>query len=151
MLSVFPDTSFLFALYQARTQSAAAARIFAALTEPLPVTVLLLFEFENAARVAAWLNTQEKRKGLPPQMVQTILARLDSDLDDGVLDIVPCDFGAIISLARKMSNARTWRGGHRPFDLLHVATAKYLNARRFLSFNVVQRRLAVAEGLKVAP
>ena len=151
MLSVYPDTSFLFSLYLPRPSSTAAAGAFAALDGALPVTTLLLYEFENAARFAAWMNTRDKHKGFPAQVAQTALSRLDSDLDNGVLEIVPCDFAAVIDLARKLSNARTWRGGHRSFDLLHVAASRCLKAKRFLSFDSAQRQLAEAEGLKVGP
>jgi predicted nucleic acid-binding protein len=151
MVSVYPDTSFLLSLYLQRASSPAAAKAFGALDGALPVTTLLLYEFENAARFAAWLNAQDKHKGIPIQMAQVALARLDADVDGGVLEIVPCDFPAVIELARKLSNARTWRGGYRSLDLLHVATSRHLKAKRFLSFDADQRKLAEAEGLKVGP
>ena len=151
MVSVYPDTSFLLSLYLPRPSSAAAASIFASLDGALPVTTLLLYEFENAARFGAWLNKQDKHKGISTQMAQTALARLDADIDDGVLEVVPCDFIAVIDLARKVSNIRTWRGGCRSFDLLHVATSRHLKARRFLTFDAAQRQLAEAEGLTVGP
>jgi len=151
MSSVYPDTSFLFSLYLPRPSSAAAARTFAGLDGALPVTTLLLYEIENAARFAAWMNARDKHQGIPIQMAQTALARLDADLENGAVEIVPCDFLAVIDLARKLSNARTWSGGHRSFDLLHVATSRHLKAKRFLSFDAAQRRLAEAEGLKVGP
>lgn len=151
MLNVYPDTSFLFSLYLPRTSSEAAANTFAALERALPVTTLLLYEFENAVRLAARMNAQDKHKGFSTQVAQVALARLEADLDDGVLEVVPCDFATVIHLARKLSNTRTWRGGHRSFDLLHIATSRHLKAKRFLSFDVAQRRLAEAEGLKVGP
>jgi len=151
MLSVYPDTSFLFSLYLPRPSSAAAAGIFAALDGALPVTTLLLYEFENAARLAAWMNARDRHKGFPPQAAQTALSRLDADLDNGALEIIPCDFATVIDLARRLSNARTWRGGHRSFDLLHIASARHLRAKRFLSFDAAQRQLAEADGLKVGP
>jgi len=151
MLSAYPDTSFLFSLYLPRPSSAAAAAAFADLDGPLPVTTLLLYEFENAARLAAWMYVQDRHKGFPAEMAQTALARLDADLDTGVLEIIPCDFITVIDSARRLSNARTWRGGHRSFDILHIATACHLKARRFLSFDASQRQLAEAEGLAVGP
>jgi hypothetical protein len=42
-------------------------------------------------------------------------------------------------------------GGHRSFDVLHVATALHLGARDFLTFDANQRKLAAAEKLKVKP
>jgi predicted nucleic acid-binding protein len=151
MVRAYPDTSFLCSLYLPRPSSAAAAHTFAALEGPLPVTTLLLYEFENAARLAAWMNARDKHKGFATQVAQTALARLEADIDQGVLEIVPCDLGAIVNAARKLSNARTWRGGHRSFDLLHIAAAGYLKAKRFLSFDVAQRKLAEAVGLRIGP
>jgi predicted nucleic acid-binding protein len=151
MLSVYPDTSFLFSLYLQRPSSVAAATAFASLAGALPVTTLLLYEFENAARHAAWMHRQDKRKGFSTQVAQTALSRLDADLDDGVLEIIPCDFGTVIELARKLSNSRSWRGGHRSFDLLHIAASQHLKAKRFLSFDTSQRKLAESEGMAVGP
>jgi predicted nucleic acid-binding protein len=151
MPAVYPDTSFLFSLYLPRPSSAAAARTFAALDGPLPVTTVLLYEFENAARLAAWMNAQDKHKGFTTQVAQIALAHLEADLDDGVIEVIPCDLATIFSLARKLSNARTWRGGHRSFDLLHIAAARHLKAKRFLTFDAAQRKLAEAEGFAVGP
>ena len=151
MLSEYPDTSFLFSLYLPRPSSPEAARTFAAIKGALPVTELLLYEFENAARVAAWLNSKDKLKGFPAQVAQTALARLEADLDEGVLEVVPCDVAAVVRDARKLSNSHTWRGGHRSFDLLHIAAARRLKARRFLTFDGNQRKLAEAVGLKLGP
>lgn len=151
MLPAFPDTSFLGSLYLPRPSSQEAASVFAALSGPLPVTTLLLYEFENAVRLAAWLHQQDKSKGFSMQMAQTALARLEGDVDDGALEIIPCDIAVVVATARNLSNARTWRTGCRSFDLLHVAAALHLKAKRFLSFDAAQRALASAEGLIVGP
>lgn len=151
MLSAYPDSSFLFSLYLPRPSSAVAAAAFAALDGPLPVTTLLLYEFENAARFAAWLNAQDRRKGFSVHVAQTALARFEADIETGVLEIIPCDFVAIFGLAGRISNAHTWRGGHRSFNILHIATASHLRARQFLSFDATQRQLAESEGLPVGP
>lgn len=147
MLKAYPDTSFLFSLYLPRPSSSEAARIFAGLDEALPVTLLLLYEFENAARLAPWLHKRDRHKGFSMQVAQTAIARLEVDLEDGVLELVPCDLEVVVNLARKLSNAYTWNGGHRSFDLLHVATARHLKAKRFLTFDAGQRKLAEAEGM----
>jgi hypothetical protein len=151
MLSVYSDTSFLFSLYLPRPSSAAAGATLAGLEGALPITTLLVYEFENAARHGAWMNKQDKNKGFSTQAAQMALARLEGDLDDGVLEIVPCDFVAVIDIARQISNVRTWREGYRSFDLLHVAISRHLKAKLFLSFDLAQRQLAEAEGLKVGP
>jgi hypothetical protein len=150
-MGVFPDTSFLGSLYLPRPSSPEAAATFAALPGALPVTTLLLYEFENAVRLGAWLHQHDKHKGFSIQMAQVALARLEADIDAGVLEIVPCDFATVVPIARNLSSARTWRSGYRSFDLLHVATALSLKAERFLSFDTSQRDLAQAEGLAVGP
>jgi|ERR1700758_2126062 predicted nucleic acid-binding protein len=147
MPGAFPDTSFLFSLYLPRPSSSEAARIFSKLDGPLPISSLLLFEFENAVRLATWLHRGDKDKGFPVQVAQTALARLDADLDEGVLERVFCDLDRVIERARKISNSHTWRNGHRTIDILHIATARYLRASRFLTFDANQRKLAEAEGM----
>jgi len=42
-------------------------------------------------------------------------------------------------------------GGHRSFDVLHVATALHLGVREFLTFDANKRKLDAAEKLKVKP
>lgn len=48
----------------------------------------------------------------------------------------------------RISKMRTFAGGHRGFDILHVATAIDLDAKDLLSFEANQNDPAVAEGLK---
>jgi predicted nucleic acid-binding protein len=98
-------------------------------------------------RLATWLHRQDKDKGFPVQVAQIALARLEADLDDGVLEEASCDYGRIIDRARKISNTHTWRSGYPSLDVLHVATARYLRASRFLTFDANQRKLAEAEGM----
>lgn len=43
----------------------------------------------------------------------------------------------------------TLTGGHRGFDILHVASALIVKANRFLTFDENQKKLAKAEGLVV--
>lgn len=149
MAGAFPDTSFLFSLYLPRPSSGKAAQVFSELDGPLPISSLLLFEFENAVRLATWLHRQARDKGFSVQVAQTALARLDSDLDDGFLELVFCDYGLVFDRARRISNTHTWRTGHRSLDILHVATARYLRSSRFLTFDANQRKLAEAEGMSV--
>ncbi len=97
------------------------------------------------------MNGQDKSKGFSTQVAQSALASLEADLDAGALLMTPCDLPNVVGIARKLSNARTWRAGHRSFDLLHIAAAQSLKARRFLSFDANQLKLAAAEGLEVGP
>jgi hypothetical protein len=50
-----------------------------------------------------------------------------------------------------LSYLHTIIGGHRSFDILHVATARVLKATLFLSFDLNQRRLAGAARVPLGP
>ena len=57
----------------------------------------------------------------------------------------------VVTEASRLSATHTVKGGHRSFDLLHVAVASHLGAGVFLSFDTNQAALAKRVGLKVAP
>jgi len=50
-----------------------------------------------------------------------------------------------------MSEQHSAVNGARSLDILHVASAKMLNATEFISFDNRQRTLAAASGFRVAP
>jgi predicted nucleic acid-binding protein len=77
--------------------------------------------------------------------------KFEADLQAGYLQLAPCDFSVIIEEARRLSGRYTLAGGHRSFDILHVATARVVKATVFLSFDDNQRKLAGAVGLTIAP
>ena len=72
-------------------------------------------------------------------------------MDAGALEVVTADWPDVHRLAENLSTRHTMAGGHRSFDVLHVATALHLGAREFLTFDANQRKLAAAEKLKVKP
>ena len=147
----FPDTSFLCAIYRRQDNSPAAAAHFKAMSEPLHVSSLLLYEFRQSVRFQAWLNSRDKTKGFPQADRDRALANLQTDLDTGALVLVAVEWADVHSRAEDLSKRHTTAGGHRSLDVLHVATALHLKAREFLTFDANQRKLAAAEGLKVKP
>ena len=80
-----------------------------------------------------------------------MLQALQSDLDCGAVTIIPVDWPEVLLMAERVSTAHTLQRGNRSWDVLHVATALHLRARTLLSFDLRQRTLAAANGLKVAP
>ena len=150
-MNCFPDTSFLCAIYRQQDNSAAAAVLFQALREPLPVSALLLYEFRQSTRLQMWLHGQNPRKGFPQPEGQQALADLEADLTSGVVTVFPVDWTEVHRVAERLSAAHTPAEGHRALDVLHVATALVLKAEVFLTFDANQRKLATAEGLKVKP
>ena len=145
MASTTADTSFVFALYGQDAHTATARTRVSQLRSPLILTVLQRFEFSNAMRFAAF------RKAFSAEDALNALAAFESDLRRGFVAMVPCDWEAIVEEAERISARHTIAGGHRSFDVLHVAAARVLKAGEFLTFDANQRRLAKAVGLSVGP
>jgi predicted nucleic acid-binding protein len=145
MKPVCCDTSFLFALYGSDLHTARALAYIRKQTQPLTISILNEFELENALRFAGW------RKLFPAVQIARFLAAFEMDRKSGRLIVIPCNLAAVLTKARRLSTAYTLAGGHRSFDILHVATALECGAGEFLSFDANQRKLARAEGLQLNP
>ena len=124
-------------------QSARAGAHFAAMKEPLHLTSLNRFELVNSIHLAMFRKVVARSAGL------FALEKLDANTASGALVIVPCDWAAVHGRALKIATQHTAKGGHRGFDILHVATALELDAKEFLTFDAKQSTLAKAVGLKV--
>jgi predicted nucleic acid-binding protein len=139
------DTSFLFSVYTFDSQTSRAEACLSSLGQPLTLSSVNVFELENALRLAGW------RKLYSPEAISAALAALDADCRSGRLIVAPLNFGDVLEEARRLSATHTLRHGYRGFDILHVAAALRLGAGQFVTFDMQQRRLAQAEGLKLNP
>ena len=139
------DTSFLFSLFGNDAHTAAAQDWARQSQVPITVSSLNRYEFGNAIRFAAF------RKVITPADALASLGAFESDLKTGHLQLATCDLAAVLSEADHLSELHTLKGGHRSFDILHVAAAKILKATTFLSFDANQRTLAAAARLKIGP
>lgn len=146
----YPDTSFLCALYRLQVNSSEAAAHFAAMTGPLEVTTLLLYEFRQAVRFQMRLHRYDAAKGYSRMEGTKMMADLKSDLVSGDVITIPAPWPQIHLAAERLSELYTDASGHRSMDILHVATAIELGVKEFLTFDVNQKKLAEIEGL-VAP
>jgi predicted nucleic acid-binding protein len=147
----YPDTSFLCAFYVKQSNSTAAAAHAATMREPLHVTVMLVYEFRQSLRFQVWRHSANPREGIAPADAQAAQVQFETDLANGIAVLVPCNFQDVFRSAEDLSKQHTSAGGHRGFDVLHVATALHLDAREFLTFDGNQRKLAKAEKLTVKP
>lgn len=145
----YPDTSFLTSLYFHQAHTEKAALHFRTLSEPLLVTSLVRFEFRQGARLQVYFYSRNRSTGFTAAQAESALSNFDIDLSAGIIRMDACDWPAIFERADYLSLRHTATSGHRAFDILHVATALHLGAEEFLTFDVNQRRLAVAEGLTV--
>ena len=139
------DTSFLFSLF-GNDGHTATAQAWARQTRlPISLSVLKRYEFGNAVRFAAF------RKAISQADALASLAAFETDLKSGFLQLVQLDFASVIAEAARLSELHTLSGGHRSFDILHVASARLLKATTFLSFDANQRKLATTARLAVGP
>ena len=146
---VFPDTSFICSLYRRQLNSLQAVAYQKMLPKPLPVSTLLLLEFRQSVRLQTRLFVQDRSKGFAKAEGSAMLRAIQSDLSDGILEMVAPDWADVHRIAEELSSKYTESGGHRLADILHVATAIHLGAEQFLTFDVNQRKLAEAEGMIV--
>ena len=150
-MTAYPDTSFLCALYRRQNNTMEAVAHRASMKGSLPVTSLLLFEFRQSVRRQTFLHRKDPGKGYGEKEGAQMLADLRSDLSGGLLQIAPVDWAKVMSTAEQLSAQHTRKGGHRGFDILHVATALELGVKEFLTFDARQSALAKAVALKVKP
>ena len=146
-MKAYPDTSFLCALYRTQDNSPQAIAFRSRMSEPLHVTRLLLWEFRQSVRFQACRHSHIRQVGYPLHEAEKMIADLHDDITSGLVVTLEVDVIDILLTAERISKSRTFSGGHRSFDILHVATALELGAEEFLSFDENQIALARAEGL----
>jgi predicted nucleic acid-binding protein len=144
----YADTSFLCAVYREQDNSREADVYRRRMTEPLYISTLLEFEFRQSIRLQVWLRGQDRKKGYRQAEAVQMLADWESDIAAGHVEIVSTDADAVLRMAEHLSTTHTTLSGNRTLDILHIATAIHLSATNFLSFDVRQRKLASAAGLK---
>lgn len=148
-MNTYPDTSFLCAMYREQDNSKRADAYNDQLSGSLPVSTFLLLEFRQSVRFQARLFEKDRNKGYSKTEGAAMLRALQSDLAEGVLEMVAPDWADVHRIAEEQSAKYTESGGHRLADILHVATAVHLGAARFLTFDANQKKLAEAEGMVV--
>ena len=109
----------------------------------LTLNTLSEFELGNALRFA------EFRKAIAPGEAALFWAQFEADRASGRLQIQISNLADLVDEAKRLSATHTLAGGHRGFDILHVATALTVKAQRFLTFDSNQKKLAEIEGLVV--
>lgn len=146
-MKAYPDTSFLCALYRTQDNSPQAIIWRSAMDEALHVTRLLLWEFRQSARFHAFRHSNNRQVGYPLHEAERMIAKISEHIESGSVVTVHSDLTDILFTAERLSKSRTFTGGHRSFDILHVATALTLGATEFLTFDTNQAALASSEGL----
>lgn len=146
-MKITADTSFLYALYRRQDNSERALRCLDLIGQPVLGTPLLVWEFRQSVRFQAFRHRMNPEQGFPLSEAEAMIAKLRQHVELGILQIVRLDLLETLALAERVSKARTYAGGHRSFDVLHVSAALAMDADSFLSFDGNQNKLAAAEGL----
>lgn len=136
------DTSFLFSLYGNDSHTEDAISTLTKAAQPLLLSALNVYELGNSLRFA------ECRGLLTAGAAAERLHAFDSDRADGRWHLSDVALTDIVAEATRLSSAHTLVGGHRSFDILHVAHARLATPKRFLSFDQNQLRLAKSVGLR---
>lgn len=142
---IFADTSFLFSLFGNDAHTRIAHRWVNQAGRPITISVFNRYELANAIRFAAFRKVISRAEALGS------LAAFEADIGNGNLQLATCDWIAVVAEASHLSEYHTWRGGHRSFDILHVATARIMKASTFLTFDTNQAKLAASAKLTVGP
>jgi predicted nucleic acid-binding protein len=135
------DTSFLFSLYGNDVHTPRTLEWMKSQNTALTLSALNEFELANALRFA------EFRKTIARGEAAQFLAEFEADRVNGLLIIQSCNLADVLNEAKRLSSLHTRLGGHRGFDILHVASALKMKATHFLTFDDNQKKLAAAEGL----
>ncbi len=137
------DTSFLFSLYGSDAHSSKAVAWAAQNTRALYLNSLTHYEFGNAVKFS------EFRKVIPPGCAAQYWAEFEAAIAQGRLIVATSNLADVVDEAKRLSSTHTLHGGHRGFDILHVASALKMKATHFLTFDENQKKLAETEGLVV--
>ena len=137
------DTSFLFSLYGNDSHTPRALSWTRGSGNAVFITELADYELGNALRFA------EFSKRINPGQAAIFWAQYQADCAAGRVCVQVCNLASVMNEAKRLSATYTLTGGHRGFDVLHVAGALKLGADQFLTFDGNQKKLAKAEGLVV--
>jgi predicted nucleic acid-binding protein len=146
---IYPDTSFLCALYVPQTTTPRAITFAGELRRPLESTSLLFFEFRQSIQFQVFRHAKDRNQGYPLSVAQAASAALQSDVKAGLYRHAAVDWADVHQIGERLALQHTVKGGHRSFDILHIATALHLGVTDFLTFDGNQKKLAEAEGLVV--
>ena len=140
---IYLDTSAFVKLYIREAHSEAVNAIVISQDEPLPVWFLHTLEMRNA------FNLKLFRDELTQANVDSLAKLFHDRLQAGIYAVPRLDFGDLAATAIQFTS-HTRHLGCRSLDILHVAAATRLGARRFVTFDARQRQLAEKVGLKVS-
>jgi hypothetical protein len=140
------DSSFLASLYVTTDVFNPQARKEASkFTSAIPYTLLNELELLNALRRGMGDGSLDHASH------DAIIREIDADEADNLLERAALNQIKLYEKARELSKKHTPALACRSLDILHVAAALVLGAKKFSSFDHRQRKLAAAVELPLVP
>ncbi len=140
-MKTYADTSFLFSLYAADSNSIKADAWRQANPAPLPFTAFHRLELRNALSLALF------QQRLTPPEVQAAWQEVENDCATGLLVARGGLWHRVTVEAEASAVNDTPVIGCRTLDVLHVAAARLMGLAEFCTFDARQSSLAVRVGL----
>ncbi len=137
----YADTSFLFSLVLHDANTAVAGAYLSKHPTPLVLTPWQRCELHNAIRLSVF------RGHCSAADASKAIARVDTDISKGNLVETALAWPDVLSTAETLGATHTATLGVRSLDLLHVAAARSLDAKKFITCDGRQLALARAAGL----
>jgi len=138
----YVDPSELLKLYIHEPESAAMNAWRTRVKGALPITLHSRLEITNGICLAAF------RRAITAAALADALLSFAEDLAEGRYTEIDVLWRATLRRATDIGRTHTPELGCRSLDVLHVATALELGLRDFVTFDVRQRQVARAVGLK---
>lgn len=142
--STYLDTSFVVSLYSGDVNTTAAIALLQEAQSVRLISSLVELETVNAFELRVF------RKEFSRSEADVCLLNFERDVQAGVylLQTLP---EVVFVRAGTLSRRLTGRIGTRSADILHIAAALEYGATNFFSFDLQQRKMAKAVGLKLFP
>ncbi|MFO7774584.1 MAG: type II toxin-antitoxin system VapC family toxin [Candidatus Hydrogenedentota bacterium] len=142
-MSHYYDTGVVLKLYTVEAESAAVRRFVKRWKEPLYLNSLHRSECIAAFRLKAF------RGECNEETATRAIADMEDDLATGVIRLMGIDWDAAWAACRSIADAHASKTGCRTLDTLHVACARQLAIREFVTTDQRQAILAQHLGMRV--
>ncbi len=144
-MDAYFDSAIIVKLYVQEATSPDAIRLVDGYAAPYALTRWQELEVKNAVRLKAF-----RAEITPAEMSQSIAA-FDQDIATGRWQRPPYTAEAVEQKAEELSASHSATLGCRTLDIIHVAAARVIGAKDFLTFDGRQGALAGQVGLVVKP
>jgi predicted nucleic acid-binding protein len=141
----YADSSFLVSLYVQDSHTVEAGKFLASHSFSVLLTNFSRSETQYAIRTLAF------RKMITIGEMTQGLIHFERAQTEGIFDLRLAMQDELFESAARLSNRYGLEFGVRYLDMLHIASALLLNARRFLTFDARQAKLAKTVGLNIKP